>query len=310
MNVINTQKSVSVSLLFALLITIVISGVGYYFFDDWQKDKLLMEQNAAKEMSIRLLEARLKQTRGEVSDLSSRLLDEQDVNTNLAQNLQAEQERNNLYGAQLRDISTQVNTLQKLSATDKELLKKYSKVYFLSENYIPAKLSWLPPKYTLHSERPESLHTDALPFLIGMLDEASSSIGTLRVVSAYRSFEDQQAVKTGYKLLYGSGANRFSADQGYSEHQLGTTVDLTTPTLGGLSLKFEAKSEYMWLVANAYRFGFVLSYPRSNSYYQFEPWHWRFVGVTLATKLHAEGKYFYDLTQREIDTYLISIFDR
>ena len=40
-----------------------------------------------------------------------------------------------------------------------------------------------------------------------------------------------------------------------------------------------------------------------------EPWHWRFVGVALATRLHNENKSFYDLTQREIDAYLVSIFD-
>ncbi|PJC82708.1 hypothetical protein CO006_02150, partial [Candidatus Roizmanbacteria bacterium CG_4_8_14_3_um_filter_35_14] len=60
---------------------------------------------------------------------------------------------------------------------------------------------------------------------------------------------------------------------------------------------------------NAYKYGFILSYPKQNTYYQFEPWHWRFVGMTLATKLHDTNQYFYNLAQREIDLYLISIFD-
>jgi len=132
----------------------------------------------------------------------------------------------------------------------------------------------------------------------------------LKIVSAYRSFYDQLVTKISYKTLYGSGANQFSADQGYSEHQLGTTIDFTTAKLDGLSLQFENQDAYAWLRGNAYKFGFVLSYPKNNSYYQYEPWHWRFVGIALATKLHDENKNFYDLTQREIDQYLISLFDQ
>ena len=109
--------------------------------------------------------------------------------------------------------------------------------------------------------------------------------------------------------MYGSGANKFSADQGYSEHQLGTTVDFTTPDIGAGFSKFETTAAYTWLTDNAYKYGFALSYPKNNAYYQFEPWHWRFVGVELATKLHNDNMYFYDLNQRIIDTYLVYIFD-
>jgi LAS superfamily LD-carboxypeptidase LdcB len=86
-------------------------------------------------------------------------------------------------------------------------------------------------------------------------------------------------------------------------------VDITTPKLKDLAVPFEKDPTYRWLTDNAHRFGFILSCPRNNGYYQFEPWHWRFVGKTLAKKLHSENKNFYDLTQRDIDSYLISIFD-
>jgi len=59
----------------------------------------------------------------------------------------------------------------------------------------------------------------------------------------------------------------------------------------------------------AHEYGFVLSYAEGNSYFMFEPWHWRFVGVELATRLKNEGKKFYDLDQREINQYLVKIFD-
>jgi D-alanyl-D-alanine carboxypeptidase len=62
-------------------------------------------------------------------------------------------------------------------------------------------------------------------------------------------------------------------------------------------------------LANAYKYGFTLSYPKGNTSYVFEPWHWRFVGVKLATDLHNQGKNFYDLDQRSIDAYLVNFFD-
>jgi LAS superfamily LD-carboxypeptidase LdcB len=293
-----------------LLGIFVVAGSGYAYLSLRGENEFLSAERNALEGSVNIAVENLRRSEQEKSDLAEALRQEQDANTNLSTTLQAEQEKNSLFESQIRDISGTVGTLTKLSQTDPELLMKYSKVYFLSENYIPAHLTPLADRYVLNPDRPEQVQTETLPFLTRMLTEAEASVGPLRVASAYRSFGEQAAVKSGYKFLYGSGANSFSADQGYSEHQLGTTVDLTTPTLAGLSLKFKDDPAYAWLTANAFRFGFILSYPSDNAYYQFEPWHWRFVGVALATTLHASGKRFYDLTQREIDGYLITLFDQ
>jgi len=59
-----------------------------------------------------------------------------------------------------------------------------------------------------------------------------------------------------------------------------------------LILKFNKTKAYQWLLNNAYKYGFILSYPENNEYYIYEPWHWRFVGIKLATKLHNENKFF------------------
>jgi LAS superfamily LD-carboxypeptidase LdcB len=72
---------------------------------------------------------------------------------------------------------------------------------------------------------------------------------------------------------------------------------------------FDNTPAYGWLGANAHRFGFELSYPEGNDHYVYEPWHWRFVGVKLATHLYNQRLHFYDLDQREIDEYLVNIFD-
>lgn len=73
-----------------------------------------------------------------------------------------------------------------------------------------------------------------------LLEDAKDDDAELYVKSAYRSFEEQSALKSAYSVTYGAGmANQFSADQGYSEHQLGTTVDFITKGLGGKLEGFE-----------------------------------------------------------------------
>ncbi|MEO7596994.1 MAG: M15 family metallopeptidase, partial [Candidatus Paceibacterota bacterium] len=193
--------------------------------------------------------------------------------------------------------------------TDPELLKKYSKVYFLNEHYVPLSLRTIDPDYLSPKATNKEISSDVWPFLRDLFQNAADDGLSLQALSAYRSFGTQSALKASYTFTYGAGtANRFSADQGYSEHQLGTTLDFTTAKTGVLE-GFNITPEYKWLQDNAHKYGFVLSYPLGNTYYKFEPWHWRFVGVALATKLHEDGEYFYDTDQRVIDTYLANLFD-
>lgn len=232
-----------------------------------------------------------------------------DQNKNLITELQAEQDKNKTFSNQIGNIASTVGKLEKLKNTDPELLAKYSKIFFLNENYYPTSLSVIDPIYIYNSNKPEQILTPVLPHLRSMLEAAKANGAELKIVSAYRSFTNQATLKTNYKVTYGTGANKFSADQGYSEHQLGTTIDLTTPSTTPTTLAFEKTAAYEWLTTNAYKYGFTLSYPKGNAYYQYEPWHWRFVGVELATKLHNNSKFFYDLDQREIDNYLVNLFD-
>ena len=197
-----------------------------------------------------------------------------------------------------------------MSNTDEELLQKYSKVYFLNEHYVPGRLTETEKAYLYSERKPQFIHLLVWPHLKDLIDAAKRDSVTIYIKSAYRSFNDQEALKSSYTVTYGAGAaNQFSADQGYSEHQLGTTVDLITTGLGGKLAGFESTLPYLWLLNNAYKYGFILSYPNNNQYYIFEPWHWRYVGVELATFLREQNKNFYDLDQREIDKYLVNIFD-
>lgn len=214
------------------------------------------------------------------------------------------------YQQQVGTVSNTVETLQKLSKTDPQLLQKYSKVFFLNEYYAPARLAEIPDQFKFIATRVLKIHTDVLPRLKDMLTAADADQVKIYVQSAYRSFNEQQALKGVYTITYGAGtANQFSADQGYSEHQLGTALDFITSGLGGQLEGFDDTKAFTWLMQNAYRYGFILSYPKNNKFYVFEPWHWRYVGVKLATYLHDNNMNFYDMDQRKIDEYLINVFE-
>ncbi len=253
---------------------------------------------------------------GQVNDLNNTINQiEEDLTAteserdNFEKKYKREKNRMDELDSQISDIQDTAETLQKLEATDDELLMKYSKIYFLNENYAPESLEQIDSQYAYNPNENYLFYADILPFLEDMLKDAQDDDINLKIVSAYRSFTKQSNLKTSYTMIYGTGANQFSADQGYSEHQLGTTVDLTTAESGAGFANFDQSNAYKWLVKNAYKYGFILSYPQNNAYYMYEPWHWRFVGRDLAEYLHEKKISFYNLDQRVIDGYQISFFD-
>ncbi len=297
----HTPPKHSHKLLLAFVIFIALAAAGFAYGGYRYKD--LLQQNSLLGGSVRELEESLELSKENFLKLK-------EENKNLAEALQSEQEKNTMFFEQIRDLSGMVGTLQKLAGIDPELLRKYSKVYFLNENYVPAALATIDPIYTNDKSKTMQLHTSVYPFLANMLEAAKPDNVTILVRSAYRSYQTQVNIKNTYSVIYGAGtANKFSAEQGYSEHQLGTTVDITSPESPGITEKFATSAAYKWMQAHAHEYGFTLSYPPNNKYYIFEPWHWRFVGISLATRLHNENKFFYDLTQREINDYLVKTFD-
>ncbi len=261
-------------------------------------DILVLENNMTS--STEKLQANISQTH---SDLSLALADEK-------KNVGDIESRLGTYQKEVSDITGTVTTLEKLTKIDPELLQKYSKVFFLNEHYAPARLIEIPDTYEYHESRHSKLDSQVWPYLENMLKASINDNLEIYIYSAFRSFEEQNALKSYYTIVYGSGtANEFSADQGYSEHQLGTAVDLITTGIDGTLEGFEETGSYQWLLNNAHKYGFILSYPDNNDHYVFEPWHWRFVGIKLATDLYNDGQNFYDLDQRDIDEYLINLFE-
>ena len=144
------------------------------------------------------------------------------------------------------------------------------------------------------------------------------------MTSAYRSYKRQQELFEGYRekemqgfsteaydflgyeyiynqyLVNGkTGLNAtdaervvlsYSAAPGTSEHQTGLCVDFITAEMAGiLDVRFEQSDAFAWLKDNAYKFGFVLRYPKgkeTTTGYSYEPWHYRFVGREAATDIY------------------------
>jgi len=118
--------------------------------------------------------------------------------------------------------------------------------------------------------------------------------GSMLVQSAYRSYTTQVSVYDGWVSRLGAErADLQSARPGHSEHQTGLAVDISpSPTTCVLQACFGTTAQGRWLAANAWRFGFVLRYPETETAvtgYTYEPWHFRFVGPEAARRYHDAG---------------------
>lgn len=306
----------TIYLILTIALVILLFGTIYLFIQNQEQSKSLLNlikerdtlvaENASTTL---LLQTERDEASSTITELSERLSLTAEELAEIENDLRREKDKNTEFEDQIKDIAGTVGVLDKLSKTDKELLQKYSRTYFLNENFIPLKLSLIPDEYLMNPDKDAYFHGDAIKFLENMLDAAKDAGFDIKIISAFRSFDEQKAVKSSFTVVYGSGSNAFSADQGYSEHQLGTTVDIVDTVTRTTSESFADTKAYAWLQKNAYKYGFILSYPKGNSFYIYEPWHWRFVGKSLARDLHNDGKTFYDLDQRELDKYLVKIFD-
>ena len=114
--------------------------------------------------------------------------------------------------------------------------------------------------------------------------------GTLILNSGYRSYQTQVVVHSNQVSRLGLKAGEaLAARPGHSEHQTGLAADVSASGQGcAIQVCFAKTKAGKWLAANAWQYGFVLRYPNGQTKitgYQFEPWHFRYVGVELATEM-------------------------
>jgi len=125
----------------------------------------------------------------------------------------------------------------------------------------------------------------------------------IRNLSAYRSYSRQSAIYNNYKKEHGlKWTDKWSARAGHSEHQTGLALDVTKKGMSTFT-GFENTKEFTWISNNAHKFGFILRYPDGKNYitgYGYEPWHYRYVGVDVATYIYEN-----DITFEEYYAYFI-----
>lgn len=164
------------------------------------------------------------------------------------------------------------------------LVNKYHK---LDENYEPSDLTIIDSKYASGTQK---LRKEAKIKFEEMASDMAKDNLKIYAGSTYRSYTYQKGLYDRYVKKDGfAAAETYSARSGYSEHQLGLAVDIVNGKWDYLS---ENDKEYDYLVKNSYKYGFILRYPRGSEYitgYMFEDWHFRYLGVELATKVFNSG---------------------
>jgi zinc D-Ala-D-Ala carboxypeptidase len=190
-----------------------------------------------------------------------------------------------------------------------DLYAEVSDNYGLDPNYVPGDLvklgNYLPGRVTL----PDMLLRQPAAQALGKMVKAMLADGLApTVLSSYRSYFDQAVAHNRWVVSDPANANDVSALPGHSEHQLGTVVDFGSPEMPALtgsttdpfSPLFDQTGEGQWLAQHAFEYGFSMSSPLGAERLTglaYEPWHYRYVGVEMATYLHASGYY--------LDEYLL-----
>jgi D-alanyl-D-alanine carboxypeptidase len=159
------------------------------------------------------------------------------------------------------------------------LVNKYTR---LPSNYVPNNLETISSNCSIDGMKMVKVAKEAFE---KMCQDAKKDGYTIRSMSSYRSYERQQALYNDYVKKDGvAKADTYSARAGHSEHQTGLTTDIDNVKTSYMS--FESTKEFNWMTNNAHKYGFILRYPKGKSNitgYQYEAWHYRYVGIDIAT---------------------------
>lgn len=185
-----------------------------------------------------------------------------------------------------------VNMVEEPAAIDALVNKKNN----LSSTYVPedlVKLEGIPT--VLENPEINQLREMAYIALKDLFQAATDEEGyELHARSGYRSYGTQRDLYNSYVKNHGqAAADKYSAKPGQSEHQTGLSMDITCAAMNfQLDDTFGNTDEGKWVSENAHRFGFIVRYPKGKediTGYFYEPWHIRYLGVELATKVYESG---------------------
>jgi len=185
-----------------------------------------------------------------------------------------------------------------------DLLVVITDAFGISPDYVPRDLVQLDkvlPNGVVSSSLVKVRRVMVEPLISMTTDMRAARLEPI-VRSGYRSYYHQMDVYRDWQKKYPDRAGLISAIPGHSEHQLGLAIDLYSSELPDLvgdstvvfNSDFDETSEGKWLAQNAHKYGFTMSYPLDAMAWTglvYEPWHYRYVGVELATYLYASGQF-------------------
>lgn len=157
-----------------------------------------------------------------------------------------------------------------------------NKSCILDKDYIPKNLAPVTINKINRAGETMLIDKETQEFAEKMFNDAKNKNLDLTIFSAYRSYHKQISI---YNL---TPDKEYVAIPGTSEHQTGLAIDISTRN-AGLSIHFENTDEFIFLKENSYKYGFILRYPKdkvSITGYPYECWHYRYVGINLATFLY------------------------
>lgn len=159
-------------------------------------------------------------------------------------------------------------------------------------DYIPKFLVRVPSK--VKTAGVMCLRSEVMPQIVEMFSDAKRDGVELSITSGYRNSKIQKYLYDFWMRIEGRSAINVIARPGFSEHQLGVAVDLTDSSIGfaGVDPRFANSKGGKWMRDNAHKYGFTMSFPKGKQKttgFSYEPWHWRFVGVDIATILRERG---------------------
>lgn len=139
--------------------------------------------------------------------------------------------------------------------------------------------------YSLPSNYNPGVDKNALEALNKLQNQAVSEGYSINTLSSFRSYNTQYNLYNKYVKMYGvNEADKISARPGHSEHQTGLAFDV-----GKIDNNYGATEPGIWLTKNAYKFGFIIRYPKGKENitgYSYEPWHIRYVGIEASTYIY------------------------
>ena len=172
--------------------------------------------------------------------------------------------------------------------TSKGNLMLVNKFHYLTKDYAPKNIVDVKNTYAYGDNE---IIEEVYNAFKNMWTAAKKEDLSLIITSSYRDYEFQDTLWNRYASSNSEEwADSVSARAGYSEHQTGLTLDIVTYNC--TMNEFEETDEFKWLQKNAHKYGFILRYPKDKTDitgYDYESWHYRYVGVEMAKKIYEEG---------------------